>query len=190
MVLVSTSCADLGNYKNEEDYVDSFDYVEYYNDFNSNKLEFSSFYNSSTYDDTNITSLLEEKNYQAIVIKTSKDLKISDFYMYFKGATVSTLNISFYISEKNISVESKEIVDPSDETKKTYVKSFTNLPDTPIRSISTNISLKFKSVQISKSEQNVSGDSYLIIMFNNNIDSDITNDTTFTFTNFLIRNEL
>lgn len=197
IILILTSCADLGNYKDTDDYYDYFPEVEVYKDFVKSEYDMSNFFDDDTFDDKKIEANIDEACYQGIVIKVEKEINLSDFIIYFGSQNGGKLDMDFYILEKNIEVE--EISDETStatiststitSTTKEKVKRFKNLPLESNAHRTYNATTLFDSVSFNTSTINVKSEHYLVIIINNNIDKDETNDVSFNFTNILIRNE-
>ncbi len=187
--LALTSCCDLGNYSDESDYYSYFDSVSYYKNYLKTDANMSDFYNEKSYDDTKIESSIEEDKYQALIISINKDINLSDFYIFFASSTSTNLSLSFYITDKTLETEIIKEKDSDDDSKEISITRFKSLDETPVLTTQRTLTQKFKSIALNKKETKVSKGYNLIILFDNNCDLDESNDSIFTFTNVLIRNE-
>jgi len=189
LLVALSSCADLGNYRDESDYYSYFSSVSYYKNFTEIDSSMTEFYNEDSYDDSNIQSSIDEDKYQAFIISIKKELNMSDFYIYFSSSISSTLKFDFYITSETLETKEVEIEDPLDNTKKVSVTQFKDLKAKPLLTSSRTIYKKFNSLRFNQSTKKLNQGDNLIILFSDNCDLDNSNDVSFTFTNVLIRNE-
>ncbi len=187
--LALSSCADLGNYSDTEDYYSYFNYVSFYEDFSKTTTDMSEFYNEDSYNDTEIKSRIDEDNYQALVINVSKELNMSDFYIYFSSSENITLDFKFYITNKELETENVDIKDPTDDSKTISITRFKDLDVDPVLESTRSVHQKFNSIAFNTKLTKLNAGDNLIILFSDNCDLDKSNDVSFTFTNILIRNE-
>lgn len=181
LLVLLSSCYDLGDFKNDDDYLNSFSNVKLYSNFESSDYSFSDFYNENTIND--FACPIKEDNYQVLSIAVNKAFVIDDFYIFFSSTTRTSLTMSLYILDSEISIKENEDNDSNQENEKEFVGlDVSYLKET----VTSSIGNEFEAIGFNKGNYEIKENQYIVIAFQNNILKDSI-DVSFKFTDILIR---
>lgn len=173
-VLMLTSCMDLGDYKDIDDYYTCYPEVDVYVDYKSKTYSMDKFYSDSTVND--LACNVDELAYQAISIHVAKKVSITDFNIFIASSLKEKLQIELYMSKEELNVKKNDDTDKYE---------FTNMDALSHQSsVALNTTSEFEAVDLSFKTSDYLENMYLIMLFPDNI-SDAK--LSFKFTNILLR---
>ncbi len=194
-----TSCFDLGGFEQGKDddgdwttnFYDYFDTVTYYKNFEKTSLDMTNFFNEESFEDKDLEessyfSASERDYFQILVIPAKQALTIGDFYIYLDSDNVSSLDIDFYVTNKNVSVKEETIT--GDDGSESKVKKF-DLDFENGKSQTISLKTELDGYQINffdRFARNVEALDNLIMVFNDNLEND---SIKFRFSTILISKE-
>lgn len=173
--LLLSGCFDLGSFKDDADYCNSFSKVNVYEGYKVASYDFEDFYSSKSVND--LESVLDYGCYQAISFQAKKDMLIDEFYLFLSGPKRERITMNLFIADNDISIKRDE--DDNEEIEDLD----TNLM---VGFTSTFLSTEFNSISYN-GDYRILENQYIIITFKENLVKNELENISFNFTNILIR---